>query len=96
MTDAIRAPWRPRRGTAPPQRDDRARGHPRPHRDPKTLPPKLFYDAAGAELFERISELPEYYLTRAELEILRARVAARSPRSPVRTPRSSSTAAARA
>jgi dimethylhistidine N-methyltransferase len=39
----------------------------------KTLPPSLFYDAAGAELFERITELPEYYLTRAELEILRAR-----------------------
>jgi dimethylhistidine N-methyltransferase len=40
---------------------------------PKTLPPKLFYDAAGAELFERICELDEYYLTRAELSILRAR-----------------------
>jgi L-histidine Nalpha-methyltransferase len=37
---------------------------------PKTLPPKLFYDAAGAKLFEQISELPEYYLTHAELEIL--------------------------
>ena len=41
--------------------------------EPKTLPPKLFYDAVGAELFEEICELPEYYLTRAELEILRAR-----------------------
>jgi dimethylhistidine N-methyltransferase len=41
---------------------------------PKTLPAKLFYDAAGAALFERICELDEYYLTRAELEILRARV----------------------
>lgn len=39
----------------------------------KTLPSKLFYDAAGAELFERICELDEYYLTRAELSILRAR-----------------------
>lgn len=39
----------------------------------KTLPPKLFYDAAGAELFERICEQPEYYPTRAELEILEAR-----------------------
>jgi len=38
----------------------------------KTLPPKLFYDAAGAALFERICELDEYYLTRAELSILRA------------------------
>jgi dimethylhistidine N-methyltransferase len=39
----------------------------------KTLPPKLFYDAAGAALFERICELDEYYLTRAELSILRER-----------------------
>ncbi len=38
----------------------------------KVLPPKLFYDAAGAALFERICELDEYYLTRAELSILRA------------------------
>ncbi len=43
------------------------------HAEPKTLPPKLFYDAVGADLFEQICELPEYYLTRAELEILRAR-----------------------
>ncbi|MEU9558600.1 L-histidine N(alpha)-methyltransferase [Streptomyces fumanus] len=40
---------------------------------PKTLPPKWFYDAHGSELFERITELPEYYPTRAEREILRAR-----------------------
>ena len=39
---------------------------------PKTLPPKLFYDAAGAALFERITELPEYYLTRAELAVMRS------------------------
>jgi L-histidine Nalpha-methyltransferase len=43
------------------------------HAEPKTLPPKLFYDAVGADLFEQICDLPEYYLTRAELEILRAR-----------------------
>jgi dimethylhistidine N-methyltransferase len=42
-------------------------------RESKTLPPKFFYDAAGAALFEAICELPEYYLTRSELEILRAR-----------------------
>lgn len=42
---------------------------------PRTLPPKYFYDAVGARLFERITELPEYYLTRAE-EALLARVAA--------------------
>lgn len=39
----------------------------------KTLPPKLFYDAAGAELFEQICVQPEYYPTRAELEILERR-----------------------
>ncbi|MDX2824239.1 L-histidine N(alpha)-methyltransferase [Streptomyces ipomoeae] len=39
-------------------------------RTPKTLPPKWFYDAHGSELFERITELPEYYPTRAEREIL--------------------------
>ncbi|MEU2552714.1 L-histidine N(alpha)-methyltransferase [Streptomyces sp. NPDC014684] len=41
--------------------------------DPKTLPPKWFYDARGSDLFERITELPEYYPTRAEREILVAR-----------------------
>ncbi|MET7383919.1 L-histidine N(alpha)-methyltransferase [Streptomyces sp. NPDC005529] len=40
---------------------------------PKTLPPKWFYDAHGSELFEKITELPEYYPTRAEREILLAR-----------------------
>jgi L-histidine Nalpha-methyltransferase len=39
---------------------------------PKTLPPKWFYDAQGSELFEKITELPEYYPTRAERAILRA------------------------
>ncbi|MFJ9815208.1 L-histidine N(alpha)-methyltransferase [Streptomyces sp. NPDC101151] len=38
--------------------------------DPKSLPPKWFYDARGSELFEQITELPEYYPTRAEREIL--------------------------
>jgi L-histidine N-alpha-methyltransferase len=38
--------------------------------DPKTLPPKWFYDARGSELFEQITALPEYYPTRAEREIL--------------------------
>ncbi|RRR79989.1 L-histidine N(alpha)-methyltransferase [Streptomyces sp. RP5T] len=40
---------------------------------PKSLPPKWFYDAHGSELFEQITELPEYYPTRAEREILVAR-----------------------
>ncbi|MDR7300110.1 L-histidine N(alpha)-methyltransferase [Haloactinomyces albus] len=38
---------------------------------PKWLSPKWFYDARGSELFERITELPEYYQTRAEHRILR-------------------------
>jgi L-histidine N-alpha-methyltransferase len=37
---------------------------------PKSLPPKYFYDARGSELFEEITRLPEYYLTRAETSIL--------------------------
>ncbi len=40
---------------------------------PKTLPPKWFYDAHGSELFEQITELSEYYPTRAERESLVAR-----------------------
>lgn len=39
---------------------------------PKSLPPKYFYDAAGSALFERITRLPEYYLTRAEHALLDA------------------------
>jgi L-histidine N-alpha-methyltransferase len=35
----------------------------------KTLPPYLFYDEVGSRLYEQITELPEYYLTRAEREI---------------------------
>jgi len=40
---------------------------------PKTLPPKYFYDEAGAQLFEAITATPEYYPTRCEMEILRDR-----------------------
>lgn len=40
---------------------------------PKWLPCKLFYNAVGSALFEEITELPEYYLTRTELGILRNR-----------------------
>jgi L-histidine N-alpha-methyltransferase len=42
---------------------------------PKTLPPKWFYDAQGSALFDKITELPEYYPTRAEREILHATAA---------------------
>jgi L-histidine N-alpha-methyltransferase len=38
----------------------------------KELPPKHFYDARGAQLFDQICELPEYYPTRAEHAILEA------------------------
>ncbi|BAT52933.1 hypothetical protein NOS3756_18750 [Nostoc sp. NIES-3756] len=37
---------------------------------PKSLPPCYFYDDRGSELFERICELPEYYVTRTETAIL--------------------------
>jgi L-histidine Nalpha-methyltransferase len=36
---------------------------------PKSLSPWLFYDAEGSRLFEQITELPEYYVTRVEREI---------------------------
>lgn len=39
-------------------------------REPRALPAWLFYDARGSDLFEQITELPEYYLTRAERSIL--------------------------
>jgi L-histidine Nalpha-methyltransferase len=42
---------------------------------PKTLPPKWFYDSVGSDLFDQITRLPEYYPTRAEAQILRARSA---------------------
>lgn len=42
----------------------------------KRLPSRYFYDAAGSRLFDRITKLPEYYLTRVELGILRAHAGA--------------------
>ncbi len=41
----------------------------------KTLPCKLFYDAVGSALFDRICELPEYYPTRTEIEIFERSIA---------------------
>ncbi len=38
---------------------------------PKSLPCRYFYDEAGSRLFEKICDLPEYYLTRTEEELLR-------------------------
>jgi L-histidine N-alpha-methyltransferase len=40
------------------------------HNTPKTLPSRYFYDHAGSQLFEKITELPEYYPTALEAEIL--------------------------
>jgi dimethylhistidine N-methyltransferase len=40
-------------------------------RSPRQLPCKFFYDEQGAQLFRQICELPEYYVTRTEIEILR-------------------------
>jgi len=42
-------------------------------RTPKSLPSKYFYDERGSRLFEQITELPEYYLTRAEQALLEDR-----------------------
>ena len=41
--------------------------------EPKTLACRFLYDEVGSALFEEICRLPEYYLTRAEREILEAR-----------------------
>ena len=38
--------------------------------DPRTIPSKYFYDERGAALFQKICELPEYYVTRTEIDIL--------------------------
>lgn len=46
------------------------RGH------PHTIAPKYFYDSAGAQLFEQICELPEYYVTRTEVSIFTRHIAA--------------------
>jgi dimethylhistidine N-methyltransferase len=42
----------------------------------KNLPPKYFYDGVGSQLFERITEQPEYYPTRCEMHILQDNAAA--------------------
>lgn len=40
---------------------------------PKKISPKFFYDNVGSQIFDEITQLPEYYPTRAELEILETR-----------------------
>ena len=58
---------------APDMAAEVVRGLKRPQ---KSIPPKYFYDAAGSALFNAITRLPEYYLTRAEAAILRSNRAA--------------------
>lgn len=60
-----RQPWN-RTGQRPPIEKDVLRGL---LGRPKRLPAYLFYDEQGSALFEQITELPEYYLTRAERSI---------------------------
>lgn len=48
-------------------------------RQPRSLPPKYFYDEAGSRLFEQITRLPEYYLTRAEEALIDALAPALMP-----------------
>jgi L-histidine Nalpha-methyltransferase len=50
---------------------------------PKWLSAKYFYDAAGSDLFEEITRLPEYYPTRTELKILEANAPAISAHIPL-------------
>lgn len=57
-----------RRPSKSPFRDDVLLGL---NRRPKSIPSKYFYDERGSALFDRICELPEYYLTRTELAIMR-------------------------
>jgi uncharacterized SAM-dependent methyltransferase len=57
-----------RRAPRFPFRDDVLKGL---SRSPKEIPSKYFYDARGSALFDRICELPEYYLTRTEISIMR-------------------------
>ncbi|HEY9449923.1 MAG TPA: L-histidine N(alpha)-methyltransferase [Gemmatimonadaceae bacterium] len=65
MTSAVSGKKAPHR--APSLRDEVLAGL---RGTPKTLPAKLFYDERGAELFDAITHLDEYYLTRTELAIL--------------------------
>ena len=57
--------------SAPTILEDIRRGLSRPQ---KEIPSKYFYDTHGSELFEAITELPEYYPTRTETELLRSPV----------------------
>ena len=69
MVALARTPRRqPQRADTPAFEDDVLAGL---SATPKRVPAKYFYDGAGSLLFERITELPEYYPTRCEMQILR-------------------------
>lgn len=53
---------------------------------PKTLSSKYFYDDAGSRIFQQIMEMPEYYLTRAEMEIMTEQASAVADALPYRVP----------
>lgn len=59
----------------PPLDDLQAETLSRLQQTPKSVPPKLLYDQRGSQLFDRICEQPEYYLTRTETGILNNHVA---------------------
>ncbi len=54
--------------------------------EPKKLSSKYFYDDAGSRIFQQIMEMPEYYLTRAEMEIMTEQAAAIADALPYRVP----------
>jgi len=61
--------------TTPDQESDRAQHEAESvmaglRQTPKTIPCRYFYDDRGSQLFEQICQLPEYYLTRTEAQIL--------------------------
>ena len=51
-------------------------------RTPRAIPPKFLYDARGSALFDAICDLPEYYLTRTEIEILKRHAAEKCSKGP--------------
>ena len=58
------------RSQIPPATQICCRRYCRPFLRPRTLPSKYFYDERGAAFFQKICELPEYYVTRTEIDIL--------------------------
>lgn len=50
----------------------------------KLLPSKYFYDEEGSRIFDEITELPEYHLTRTEAKIMRSYGGAKWPEEPIR------------